>query len=220
MRMVKATAGIAFLGIVFFWFFKSTRLEWPEESPHKRDPNPASIVVIDPGHGGDPGAVGANGSREKDITLDIAFRLEELVQNNGNAQVFLTRRDDRSISLTDRRSFANTQRCDIFVSIHANASRNRGKNHSEVYFSSPWSEPLARNICSRLGRDFSLDARVENVAWTVLWDNWAPLGAVLVESMYLSNPSGEEVLSSEGGRQRVAEAIHAGIEETLSAHSQ
>ncbi|MCP4896763.1 MAG: N-acetylmuramoyl-L-alanine amidase [bacterium] len=219
MRMVKVAAGVALLGVLVFGYF-ARRLEWPQGSPYKRDPNPVPIVVIDPGHGGAPGGVSVSGVKEKEITLDIAVRLEELVRNKGTAKVFLTRRDDRPISLVERRNFANTRKCDIFVSIHSNASRNSKKNHTEVYFSSPWSEPLARSISTRLARNFSLEPRVENVAWTVIWDNWAPLGAVLVETMYLTHQDGERILSSEQGRQRVAESLFTGIEEILATHYQ
>ena len=188
----------------------------PEESPFKREPNPAPIIVIDPGHGGAPGGVGSTGLTEKEITLDIAFRLETLISESGTAQVLLTRRGDRSIPLVDRRRFANAKKCDIFVSIHANASRNPLKNHTEVYFSSPWSELLARYISSHLSDQFSLKARIENVAWTVIWDNWAPLGAVLVETMYLTNQEGEGILASEEGRHRIAASLFAGIEDLLT----
>lgn len=172
--------------------------------------------MIDPGHGGAPGGVAAHGATEKEITLDIARRLEEMIRQRSGAEVFLTRRDDRPVSLTERRDYANSKKCDIFISIHANASHSSRENHTEVYYSSPWSEPLARGISLRLGREFELESRVENVAWKVIWDNWAPLGAVLVETMYLTHPEGERILSSEQGRERVAECVFAGIEEFLN----
>jgi len=216
MRMVKAAAGIALSGVLVLGHIEATQLKWPEESPCKRKPNPVPIIVIDPGHGGAPGGVGSSGLTEKEITLDIAVRLEKLISESGTAQALLTRRSDRSISLVERRKFANAQNCDIFISIHANASRDPLENHIEIYFSSPWSEALAQHISSQLSGQFSLEGRVENVAWTVIWDNWAPLGAVLVETMYLTHREGEEILASEEGRQRIAASLFAGIEELLT----
>jgi len=91
-------------------------------------------IVIDPGHGGDEvGAKGPGGSLEKDVSLAIARRLRaELV--NGGLSVFLTRDRDAVVPLDDRSAIANNYKADLFVSIHANASRARGARGSEVYF--------------------------------------------------------------------------------------
>jgi N-acetylmuramoyl-L-alanine amidase len=190
-------------------------LEWPEVSPHKRQPNSQPIIVIDPGHGGSPGSVSSSGIKEKDITLAIALKLEKLLKEEGIARVFLTRRTDRPMSLVQRREFANRMRCDLFVSIHTNASRLRERNHIEVYYSSPWSKTLARTIGKRLSSEFPLELRIEDVAWTVLWDNWAPLGAVVIETMFLTHEDGEKILASEEGRERIATSVFLALQESL-----
>jgi N-acetylmuramoyl-L-alanine amidase len=91
-------------------------------------------IVIDPGHGGDEvGAKGAGGALEKDVSLSIARKLRTDLVNAGFS-VFLTRDRDVAVPLDDRAAIANNYKADLFVSIHANASRARGVRGSEVYF--------------------------------------------------------------------------------------
>jgi N-acetylmuramoyl-L-alanine amidase len=79
-------------------------------------------VAIDAGHGGeDPGAKGANGSHEKDITLSIARRLKAQIDKQENMRAYLTRDGDYFIPLHDRVNKARRAQADLFVSIHADA---------------------------------------------------------------------------------------------------
>ena len=93
------------------------------------------IVAIDAGHGGDdPGAIGYQRLQEADVTLAIAKKLKaELDQIPGMSAV-LTRTDDYFIPLRKRMDIARRYQADVFVSIHCNASRNRGADGTEVYF--------------------------------------------------------------------------------------
>ena len=92
-------------------------------------------IVIDPGHGGkDPGAVGPHRVMEKDIVLDIALRLKKELKKQMDCQVMMTRDHDCFIPLEERTVIANTKKADLFVSIHANASRNRKAHGIETYF--------------------------------------------------------------------------------------
>jgi N-acetylmuramoyl-L-alanine amidase len=92
-------------------------------------------VVIDPGHGGgEVGAQGPGGTLEKDVTLAIARRLRTAVANGLGLQAFLTRDRDQEVPLDERTAFANNYKADLFISIHANASRSQGARGSEVYF--------------------------------------------------------------------------------------
>jgi len=109
-------------------------------APAPRPQRPAEevavrTVVIDPGHGGENvGAQGEAGTLEKDVSLAIARKLRaELVSERG-LQVFLTRDRDLDVGLDERTAIANNYKADLFVSIHANASRARGAKGSEVYF--------------------------------------------------------------------------------------
>jgi len=96
-----------------------------------------SRVVIDPGHGGsEDGAIGPTGLKEKDLTLDVARRLRTLLQLEG-FDVILTRDGDEDISLDDRAATANEYRADLFVSLHANASRFSGAYGAETFFLAP-----------------------------------------------------------------------------------
>ncbi len=92
-------------------------------------------VVIDPGHGGEElGTQGARGTLEKDITLSVARRLRTLIESRLGAKVFLTREDDRTLSLDDRSAFANNHQADVFLSIHANSAVRPLLKGAEVYF--------------------------------------------------------------------------------------
>lgn len=94
-------------------------------------------IVIDAGHGGqDPGAIGRTGLREKDVNLDIAKRLSNLLRGEG-VEIVMTRNSDRFIPLSKRVEIANNSRADLFVSVHSNASRVRSLNGVEVYYVSP-----------------------------------------------------------------------------------
>jgi N-acetylmuramoyl-L-alanine amidase len=92
-------------------------------------------VVIDAGHGGkDPGARGPYGAVEKDITLDISRRLARKLRDRLGFDVTMTRQGDQYISLGGRKDVANRLDADLFVSIHANAAKNKRSNGIETYY--------------------------------------------------------------------------------------
>ncbi|PJK08172.1 N-acetylmuramoyl-L-alanine amidase [Lysobacteraceae bacterium NML120232] len=92
------------------------------------------IVAIDAGHGGqDPGAVGAGGTREKDITLAIARELARQVDATPGLKAYLTRNADFFIPLAERYQRARRANADVFISIHADAAENRNARGSSVY---------------------------------------------------------------------------------------
>jgi N-acetylmuramoyl-L-alanine amidase len=106
----------------------------PRPAPPVDEPA-VRTVVIDPGHGGENvGAAGEAGTLEKDIALAIARKLRAELVNARGLQVFLTRDRDVEVGLDERTAIANNYKADLFVSIHANASRARGAKGSEVYF--------------------------------------------------------------------------------------
>ena len=93
-----------------------------------------SRIVIDPGHGGhDPGAMG-NGITEADLVLDVALRVEKLLQKQPGTEVVLTRRTDDFVALPERTAIANREAADLFLSIHANASEDGQARGVETYF--------------------------------------------------------------------------------------
>jgi N-acetylmuramoyl-L-alanine amidase len=106
-------------------------------------------VVIDPGHGGtDPGAIGPSGTREKDVTLDIAKRVAPLLTRDG-LTVLLTREDDRFIPLEDRTARANAFPADLFVSIHCNAAENHVRHGVETYVLDTTKDEIASRVAAR-----------------------------------------------------------------------
>ena len=108
-----------------------------------------SRVVIDPGHGGhDPGALG-KGLTEADLVLDVALRLEKRLSNEPGLEVTLTRRTNVYIPLEERTAIANRQNADLFISIHANASRNSAATGVETYYLSFASSPEAEAVAAR-----------------------------------------------------------------------
>jgi len=108
------------------------------------------VVAIDAGHGGvDEGAVGARGLAEKEIVLDVAKRLEALLQARG-LRVVLTRDSDTFVSLEARSAVANDARADLFVSVHANSSKSPKPRGIETFFVSlEASDELSRELARR-----------------------------------------------------------------------
>ncbi|UCC15423.1 MAG: N-acetylmuramoyl-L-alanine amidase [Gammaproteobacteria bacterium] len=96
------------------------------------------VIAIDAGHGGkDPGATGRSGTREKDIALEIARRLAKKVDAEPGMRSYLTRDGDYFLTLRQRIQRARKHRADLFVSIHADAFKNRRARGSSVYVLSP-----------------------------------------------------------------------------------
>ncbi|UCQ58273.1 N-acetylmuramoyl-L-alanine amidase AmiC [Edwardsiella piscicida] len=92
------------------------------------------VIMLDPGHGGeDPGAIGKNRTREKDIVLKIAHRLSALIKRQPNMRVYMTRYEDVFIPLKVRVAKARRQRADLFISIHADAFTSRTVRGSSVF---------------------------------------------------------------------------------------
>lgn len=108
----------------------------------------ATKIVIDPGHGGhDPGALGS-GASEASIVLDVAKRLDVLLRNAG-VEVILTRKADEFVPLDERPAIATRVQADLFLSIHANASRNRSARGIESYVLNFATDPDAEAVAAR-----------------------------------------------------------------------
>lgn len=110
-------------------------------------------VVIDPGHGGkDPGAIGPNGLREKDITLSVARKLGRKLKAKYGTRILYTRTKDKFVPLNERTEMANANKADLFVSIHVNASRNRRARGVETYFLNWTNDREATRVAARENR--------------------------------------------------------------------
>ena len=176
-------------------------------------------VVIDPGHGGpDPGAIGIGGIKETDVVLEISKIVKKLLSEKG-VKVMLTRKKEVDLDLPPRVSFANNADADIFVSIHANASRGKRRdiNGLETFYYRGWKgRLLARRIQKQILRvsPGSPDRGVKQGRFYVIKNTRMP--AVLVEIGFLTGRLDAKRLEKTAHRKRLAYAIAKGILEYLS----
>jgi len=176
-------------------------------------------VVIDPGHGGpDPGAIGIGGIRETDVVLEVSKIVKKLLSEKG-VKARLTRKNEVNLDLPPRVSFANNTNADIFVSIHANASRGKRRdiNGLETFYFRGWrGRLLAKKIQKQILRvsPGSPDRGVKQGRFYVIKNTKMP--AVLVEIGFLTGRLDARRLEKAAHRKRVAYAIAKGILEYLS----
>ena len=179
----------------------------------------AFYVVVDPGHGGpDPGAIGIGGIRETDVVLDVSKLVKKLLSEKG-VKVRLTRKNEVDLDLPPRVSMANRTNADIFVSIHANASRGKRRdiNGLETFYYSGWrGRLLAKKIQKQILRvsPGSPDRGVRQGRYFVIKNTRMP--AVLVEIGFLTGRLDARRLEKSIHRKRIAYAIARGILEYLS----
>lgn len=213
-------------------------------------------VVIDPGHGGkDPGAIGSQGTKEKDVTLKIAYKLAKELHKNLKTRVILTRYHDIFLPLADRTAIANREKADLFISIHCNASLKQHTEGFEIYFlSEEASDEEAQAVANMENAVIALEEKKEkgNELSSILWSlamnefmnesselcslissevgnylrivenrgvkqagfsvlKGAKMPAVLVETAFISNKSGEKNLRSSKFQNEMVESICAGV---------
>ncbi len=160
-----------------------------ERRPGQRD----LVIAIDAGHGGeDPGAVGASGAKEKQVTLAIARRLADLCDREHGMRAVLIRDGDYFIPLRDRVKRARAHKADLFVSIHADAFPDRRAGGSSVYVLSRHgaSSEAARWLAER-------ENAADLVGGISLDDKDEPLKAILID---LSQTGSLEASLDVGGR--------------------
>jgi N-acetylmuramoyl-L-alanine amidase len=196
---------------------------------------PIRTVVLDPGHGGGDRGTRGRSTVEKQMTLDVAKRVERDLEAVG-VNVLLTRTSDRTLSLEERVDFADTKKADLFVSIHFNSggsadgietyclppagavstasswSRSRGRDEG----ASPGNRYDVRNIwlahCvhrSLLRATDANDRGVRRARFYVL--RYASCPAILVEAGFLTNRAEEQRILTSEYRERLAKAIADGI---------
>lgn len=171
-------------------------------------------LCLDPGHGGgDPGAVG-NGLLEKDVVLDVALRLRDLLAadtadatGGGAWDVVLTRDGDVGVSLLQRVTIANTFGADSFVSIHANGFSNPAANGTETFSFAEGtvSATLRDRIHERMIAAWQLTDRGTKTAGFYVLVNTA-MPASLSELAFITNPSDAVVLGDAAAREEAARA--------------
>lgn len=184
------------------------------------------VIVIDPGHGGsDPGAIGLNKTREKEVTLAVSTKVRDLLIAKG-AKVQMTRVTDTDVhsagatdiqELQARVNVGSKVTADIFVSIHSNASVNRDVGGISTYYTpkTNFDTVLAQCLQDELMKNASLtDLGIRQAGFYVTKRSAMP--AALIELAFLSNPTEEKLLSSPWFQEKAAVAIVAGIEKYFS----
>jgi len=188
------------------------------------------LIVVDPGHGGhDSGARGVDGSREKDVNLQIASKLADTLRDRG-ANVILTRSNDEFIPVDGRPAIANRSGADFFISIHADSGDyNHSVNGSTIYYHMqvPSCKSLAQCIAERMGDlgtirckgphsdGLQYGGRFVN-GYGVLRNS--QMVAVLCECGYMSNGSDVRKLNDSANQQRIAEAIANGLRDYVEGN--
>ncbi len=160
-------------------------------------------IVLDPGHGGENmGAVGPYGVHEKHITMILANKVADLFKDNPDVVIFFTRRDDSFVSLRDRAAMANAVGADMLLSIHCNASTNRGANGIETFFVGPGSDESTRELAGRengeealpdaADRDRSLNLLLADMAFNGTVNESALLAEEIQKSLMASLPGARD----------------------------
>jgi len=169
-------------------------------------------IVIDPGHGGkDSGTQDRSHTPEKQIVLDIALELAQLLADRG-VNVVMTRSTDRFIELADRAAIAERRKADLFVSIHADFSRNLDASGATVLIgrtASEQSKRVAWKIKTSLQRAAIACRKTRPQRLAVLEDHSRP--AVLVECGFLSHRTEAANLNTSWYQSKIAQAIAEGI---------
>ncbi len=166
------------------------------------------LVIIDPGHGGrDPGAIGAMGTREKDVVLSIARMLASEIKKELNIRAELTRTGDYFVPLAQRTEIANKKGADIFISLHANSSLNPNARGLEVYFlSEDASDAEAAAVAARENSVVAMEQRspemdrLTSILWSLTLNQFMNESSELA-SIVTRNVSKGTLLSNRGVRQ-------------------
>ncbi|HYC03595.1 MAG TPA: N-acetylmuramoyl-L-alanine amidase [Azospirillaceae bacterium] len=156
--LLRIAAGAPFLGLAGLALPGDALASQPKAAARKAVPR---VIVIDPGHGGkDPGAIGAKGLLEKDVTLDIGRELGRLLGRAKGIQVRLTRDSDEFLTLRERVRIGRAAKADLFISIHADSAPNRNARGLSAYTlsetaSDEFAQALAKqeNLADGLGVD-------------------------------------------------------------------
>ncbi|WP_128895327.1 N-acetylmuramoyl-L-alanine amidase [Longirhabdus pacifica] len=164
-------------------------------------------IVLDAGHGDhDPGARGHSGGHEKDFVLSVTTKVEDLLRQEEDVTVYMTRQDDTFVELYDRGNLANEVNADLFISIHGNAHDKESINGTETYYWQDESLEFASIVHEELIETTGfVDRGVKKTNFKVI--RVAQMPGVLLEIGFLTNPGDEAAMLNEQFQVRVAEAI-------------
>ena len=179
------------------------------------------IITLDPGHGGsDPGAIGASGLKEKQITLEISMRVKELLEKEG-AKVYMTRTTDKDVyaanasdraELQARVNVAEKHNSDLFLSLHINSSVNKSVGGFSSYYYPKTDNDLkiAKAIQDKFAKNFGVDnLGVRQANFYVV--KRCSMPATLLEMCFISNPKEEKLMKSKWFQKKTALLIVEGV---------
>lgn len=174
----------------------------------KKNPN-VKTIIIDAGHGGSDVGATREGIYEKDITLDIAKRLETILRKKG-FNVLMVRTSDVYVSLQDRVDFSEKNGGDLFVSVHVNSSVTPEGNGLETHYYTPQSYDFAQVVHKEFASAInSRDRGLFKSKFYVINHTTCP--SILVETGFISNPEERKELMTTQRKQKTADAIAKGI---------
>ena len=237
-RNVLAVAGLLLIiaSLVWISFHQEKRpaVNAQSKATQPGTPKPFAVVVLDPGHGGQDSGAMCGGVMEKDLTLDVARRVDRLLDSEGIATL-MTRLGDSYVSLADRAAFGNRANESIFISIHFNEDNKPVASGVETYYAAhqvasgstlaswlpffsrppsnspkPESQSLAGFIQQALvARTRSIDRGTQAKQFFVIANVTSP--AVLIEGGFITNKDELSKLASEDYRDQLAAAVADGI---------
>src|SRR5213080_2467564 len=238
LRNVLSFAGVLLMiaSLVWISFHQEEQQAIRTQSTANRPtaPKPFAVVVLEPGHGVRGAGAMCNGFLEKDLTLDVARRIDRLLEAEGMATL-MTRLGDTYVSLADRAAFANRVRNCIFVSIHFNEDNKPVASGVETYYAAhqitagsflaswlpflwrplsdspnPESQNLAGFVQEALvARTRAVDRGTQARQFFVIANVTSP--AVLIEGGFLTNKEDISKIASEDYRDQIASAVADGI---------
>jgi len=237
-RNVLAVAGLLLMIASLVWISfhqeKRTPVYRESKATQPQTSKPFAVVVLDPGHGGEDSGAMCGGVMEKELTLDVARRVDRLLDSEGVATL-MTRLGDSYVSLADRAAFGNRVKESIFISIHFNEDNKPVASGVETYYAAnqinsgstfglwlpffsrppsnspkPESQSLAGFIQEALvARTRSVDRGTQAKQFFVIANVTSP--AVLIEGGFITNQDELSKLASEEYRDQLAAAIADGI---------
>lgn len=184
-------------------------------------PTVSTTVVLDAGHGGsDSGAVGVDGTKEKDLALRVAKKVEDTLRRDGY-HVLMTRSRDEFIKLYDRSKIANEQNADIFLSIHFNAAGSEKAYGIEVLYASEDDVSrkqeagdqtrLADEVLRAVIKETGMHSRGIKNRPDLAVLRTTDMSAALVEGGFMSNPKEMSEIKTEEYLNKLAQGIVRGI---------
>ncbi|HEU0275267.1 MAG TPA: N-acetylmuramoyl-L-alanine amidase [Candidatus Udaeobacter sp.] len=239
LRNILALSGLLLMTASFVWMqLRQTERTRPASAPKTAQPAATSsslgVVILDPGHGGQDSGAMCGGVLEKDLTLDVARRVDRLLDSQGVATL-MTRLGDTYVSLADRAALANRIKNCIFVSIHFNEDNKPVASGVETYYAphqisagssvaswlpflwkplsdvpNPESQRLAGFVQEALvARTRAIDRGTQPGQFFVIANVSSP--AVLIEGGFLTNKEDISKLTSQDYRDQIAAALADGI---------